>query len=248
MVVPYTGYEGGSDSDEDDYDSDEDDELRWIKDRKVAIMTPDGEEVGSISLQIIRRQSILDEGESFYMVMDERSHDLMNLACLFTARDARLKPEVQTAGTGVWRAAEFARDENMAYVEEIVIKDSWRGKGVGTWALSSLFHLDLLRDADVHFLWAWPTILNHLEPRRSDPSVPLAPSEIEALDAKKERIVSFFRKIGFRRVGTGSFFCLAKNPRHRSRAVPVSGDAPWVEGEVPGSTDDMMKEILGLPL
>jgi hypothetical protein len=80
------------------------------------------------------------------------------------------------------------------YLEEVIIKPAWRGKGIATLLLPKLFELDELKGTK--FMFTWPTVLNHLEP----PSVngmfgTLTPDEQAARLKRIDCVVRFFQKV-----------------------------------------------------
>ncbi|KDQ60345.1 hypothetical protein JAAARDRAFT_603655 [Jaapia argillacea MUCL 33604] len=120
----------------------------------------------------------------------------------------------------------------MIYVEEIVIKEEWRCRGVGTWALSRLLFLDDFKQGKT--LVMWPTVLHNLEPARN-PFAPFTPQETAAFEDKK---------VGFRRLGNSDFFCHSKNPSHPSCAIPVDGDAPFRKPPRPQTEEEKQRWML----
>ncbi|KAJ7902320.1 hypothetical protein B0H13DRAFT_2026421 [Mycena leptocephala] len=136
----------------------------------------------------------------FFDCLDEYSHELGN-------------------------AADFQNERYLVYIQELVIEQAWRGKGVGTWVLPRLFDLVVLKGA--RYIFTWPTVMSHLEPPLvnglfGDPT----PAEEAAWLMKRDRIIRFYQKVGFRRLANSFFFCLAKNTSHPSHSVPIEEDAP----------------------
>ncbi|KAI0039427.1 hypothetical protein FA95DRAFT_1684286 [Auriscalpium vulgare] len=210
----------------------------------INIVTASNNKIGHILVQLIHRQDIInEEGVDYYLSMDERSDEMMRLGYLLQNKNGRLRRSVQNAGTGAWHADELAEDKNITYIEEIVITEAWRGRGICTWALNALFRLDVM--CRPRFLWAWPTLLNHLEPAPTAGHGKMTAAEVAAYHQRKDRVVNLFRKIGFRRVGNSEFFCMSRDPHHRSRAVAVEGDAPYKDGSPAESVNSMMHSIIG---
>ncbi|KAJ7028529.1 hypothetical protein C8F04DRAFT_1119015, partial [Mycena alexandri] len=158
------------------------------------------------------------------------AHELGKLALHFDAR-GRLRPN-----RGCWQPQDFRNEPYLVYLEELVIQPAWRGKGLSTWVLPKLFHLEALNGAQ--YIFTWPTVLGRLQP-------PLVngffgdrtPAEEDAWVMKRDRIIRFYRKAGFRRLANSDFFCFAKKTprtclthnRHR-RGRPIQGAAAPEDG------------------
>ena len=129
--------------------------------------------------------------------LHDHIQELAQLALLFTDRGV-LKREAYTAGTGVWTRAdakELAKNP-MAYVKEIVIDDSHRGKGVGSWAISHIWETDVFRTKGSVYLITWPALLTRLQPPRINrPFGELTAEESQAADKKLTRIRRFYHRV-----------------------------------------------------
>ncbi|KAJ7140500.1 hypothetical protein C8R43DRAFT_588573 [Mycena crocata] len=208
---------------EEEYDDEEDSDSEYAAQKivNVKIEHIQGDEtvaVGSIKIQVIEIAKTRRLG--FFDCLDEYSHELGKLALHFDAY-GRLRPN-----QGCWRPADFQKEPFLIYIELLEIEASWRGKGLGTWLVSQLFHLEALKQAK--FMFTWPTVLMHLEPPSvngmfGDPT----PEEEARFIAKRDRNIKFFQKIRFRRLANSFFFCLAKNKSHPSHSISVDDDAPF---------------------
>ncbi|KAJ7141167.1 hypothetical protein C8R44DRAFT_762863 [Mycena epipterygia] len=150
------------------------------------------------------------------------SHELGKLALQFDG-NGRLRPNA-----GCWRPADFRNENLLVYFKELMIEETWRGKGLGTWLLPKLFHLNELNGAN--FMFTWPTVLTYLEPPSvngmfGDPT----PTEQADWLAKRDRIIRFYQKAGFRRLANSHFFCLAKRTMHPSHSITIDADAAFQE-------------------
>ncbi|KDQ60347.1 hypothetical protein JAAARDRAFT_205307 [Jaapia argillacea MUCL 33604] len=234
-----------SDIDEEDDDSEEDDdpeeypeedysevfsEDSWLKNLGVKIESAEGAIVGRVAIQLI--YPARTDGDGFFDCLDEMSRELSQFALLFDDY-GDLQSNVAHAGTRCWKARDFDEDGVLMYVASLIIEEKWRGRGVGTWALPRLFLLNELKHA--RFMFTWPTVLNHLEP---------TPQEEVAWVMKQNRIIKFYRAVGFRRVGHSDFFCYAKLPSHGSRAIPADADAEYQEPPPPRTEAEMYRRRL----
>ncbi|BGP28703.1 hypothetical protein JCM10296v2_000439 [Rhodotorula toruloides] len=128
--------------------------------------------------------------------------------------------------TGVW-GSEVTDHAEIAYLEHMHIEPEYRGQGIGAWALRELYKAsDGIRVADSDFLFVQPGALEEEFPSHD----PFAPDpHREAKLAMSDRITRFYQRNGFRRVGTTSYLCLAFDPNHPSRRIPIDEDAKFVE-------------------
>ncbi|KAJ7760943.1 hypothetical protein B0H16DRAFT_1884395 [Mycena metata] len=179
-------------------------------------------EVGTIKIQVIDIPMTNRNG-GFFECVDEYSHELGKLALNFNAR-GRLRPN-----QGCWQPQDFRNNRYLVYLEELIIDPAWRGKGLGTWALPKLFDLEALHGSQ--YIFAWPTVLGNLD-------------EQAAWTIKRDRIIRFFQKAGFRRLINSDFFCVAKNASHRSRAIPIEEDAPFKELPPPTTEEEAMRRFM----
>ncbi|KLO12237.1 hypothetical protein SCHPADRAFT_998319 [Schizopora paradoxa] len=200
------------------------------------------EPVGHIHLDIIRRMHLDPScADEFWSILDEHSDELMQFATAVFTDTGVLKKEVYAptsarggGRTNAWSAGDARRlkDQPILYMEELFVKEPWRNKGIGTWAIKNIFKADPVRTEQCDYLMAWPTVLSQYEPQdltsRSHPFKP-TPEEERAFHVKRERIVSYYQKIGFRRLGTSQFFMLAKDTGHPSRHLRPEDDLPFVE-------------------
>ncbi|KAF8136817.1 hypothetical protein K438DRAFT_1996900 [Mycena galopus ATCC 62051] len=178
--------------------------------------------VGSAIIWVIDI-SMMRRNGGFFHYLEAYSHELGKLALHFD-REGRLLPN-----PGCWQAQDFENEWFLVYLEKIIINEEWRGRGLATWLLPRLFHLDGVNGA--HYIFTWPTVLNFLEPISANGLFGgLTQAENMAWLKKQERIIELFRKVGFRRLANSEFFfCLAKKSDHASHSVPIEQDAPFEE-------------------
>ncbi|KAJ6594508.1 hypothetical protein B0H19DRAFT_63789 [Mycena capillaripes] len=184
------------------------------------------DKVGFIKIQVIDIPMTRRNG-GFFECLDENSH----LALQFDYA-GRLHPN-----DGCWRASDFQNERFLVYIEELIIEQKWRGKGVGSWVLPKLFHLEVLNNA--RYLFAWPTVVSFLEPPsingwRGRPT----PAEQAAWVTRRDGFITFYRKVGFRRLANSHFFCFAKKTDHPSHLIPMEEDAPFKELPPPDTEEE----------
>ncbi|KAJ7028532.1 hypothetical protein C8F04DRAFT_1398873 [Mycena alexandri] len=193
-------------------------------------------EVGTIKIQVIDI-AMTNRNGGFFECVNEYSHELGKLALHFDAR-GRLRPN-----RGCWQPQDFRNEPYLVYLEEFVIQPAWRGKGLGTWVLPKLFHLEALNGTQ--YIFTWPTVLGYLEPPLvNGPFGNPTPAEQAAWTIKRDRIIRFYQKAGFRRLANSNFFCFAKNTSHLSYTIAIEEDAPVKELPPPTTEEEVMRRYL----
>ncbi|KAF7791161.1 hypothetical protein EIP86_002172 [Pleurotus ostreatoroseus] len=181
-----------------------------LRNISVTVSHPELGDVANLEALLIDRSEMPED--DFIGVMDDESDDLQKLAVDVFDLDAKVKDRIVNddhhKGTGCWGAE--LNDGHIIYLSDMTVADPYRGKGVGTLAIHALKKSEHLREED--FIMAWP--FPH-------------PGEGPETHA---RIVSFFHKNGFRRVGRTQFFAFSPNPAHRSHTVSAEDDAPDESG------------------
>ncbi|KAJ7646656.1 hypothetical protein FB45DRAFT_998104 [Roridomyces roridus] len=191
--------------------------------------------IGYISLDVIDFTQARVQG--FFDCLDGHSQELGQLALYFDSF-GYLRPN-----NGCWNPADFQGERSLIYIPEFVVEEAWRGKGVGRAIFPKLFELPQLDGAG--FIFAWPTVLGHLEPRVN------GNYNQQAWEAKRDRIVEFFGKAsiscenclaGFRRLANSTFFCLAKDGGHTSHSILIDGEAPYQQLPPPITEEEFRRQ------
>ncbi|GAA5891188.1 hypothetical protein JCM6882_006450 [Rhodosporidiobolus microsporus] len=223
------------DNDEPEVDSDgeewvDEDALReaqYFKEARYNIVQPNGRVLGYVNIWLVDLEAVEECGESFFMVMDEHSQEASDFAATVFTNRGEIKKRFSREGTGVC-GREVTEGMTIAYLEMIRVEPEYRNKGVGGWALKAL---GTTRDEDlerISFLFSLPCSLHSEFPDPPD----RGPGAVDPFAAEKEvmskRVVHFFRRAGFRRVGTTPYLCCAYGP-HPSQRIPIDQDADRVE-------------------
>ncbi|GAA6038982.1 hypothetical protein JCM8097_000139 [Rhodosporidiobolus ruineniae] len=211
--------------DEEDYEEDyEDEDDRYFQTIVWEILLG-GRVVGSIKLWDVDLCAISEEGQSFFMVMDEHSGEASDFAATVFNDVDGIKERFSREGTGAWGRGEDSQYlGTLVYLEEIRIKPGFRGRGIGGWALEQIWS-GVIRDWDLVtmlYLFAYPSSLNGEFP---DPPPFQEDPYYEEKVATTARVTNFFRRADFRRIGTTPYFCRAMDDSHPSRSIPADKDA-----------------------
>ncbi|GAA6004481.1 hypothetical protein JCM10207_000746 [Rhodosporidiobolus poonsookiae] len=135
--------------------------------------------------------------------------------------EGKLKRKYAREGTGVW-GREVTDTGNIVYLENIRVDEELRNQGIGSWALKEIFRSRESTLSEIDFLFAMPCVSHSDWPYfdRFEPD----PNRQAKLDMNK-RVDEFFRRNGYRRVGTTEYFCSARDPSHPSYAIRSENDA-----------------------
>ncbi|ORY79301.1 hypothetical protein BCR35DRAFT_304700 [Leucosporidium creatinivorum] len=195
----------------DEYD--EFDEFWWLKTVRYDISLG-GKDIGSLAFWVIELEEIRDR---FYGEMDGPSQECMEFGfTLFDEHGNFKASKFRNEGTGAW--GKEVDDDYIVYLQDIYIEEAYRGRGIATKVLENMWKLPEIAYAfNLDFVFAWPT-----------PRTTVKLTKAEWVE-QRERLIKLFRSVGFRRIGNTVHFCLAKDPHHFSKQVPIDQDAPHLE-------------------
>lgn len=124
-------------------------------------------------------------------------------------------------GSGVWGAE--LNTGTILYIEEIVVFEEYRRRGIAKWLLKWIF-TSSPEVSDCKFAFAFPSCLN---------------SQTNGCTPEQKQIISdaslhMFHSIGFCRVGRTKFLAYAmRDSRHPSRSLPVAQDPSSIDDNSP---------------
>ncbi|KAJ7178749.1 hypothetical protein C8R43DRAFT_871920 [Mycena crocata] len=104
-------------------------------------------------------------------------------------------------GSGAW--GRELNEGRLVFVLFVSVDAPYRKQGIGSWALRQLYASEHIEENDKLICWPSP--------------VPRPPQD-QWLSAFDE-VVTFYRKVGYRRIGATSFFGYAQDPEHPSRKI-----------------------------
>ena len=202
-----------------------DPEFKWLKEicASVTHTDPEGTSIGYCTAKLIQREEICG---NFYNEMEEPSMDTSLLAFALFDRYGRLRPEFKShpyrQGSGVWNDE---IDEGVVFlIEEVFIEEDYRRQGLGKKVMAALLEKAKGKIEGYFFAFVRPDNLTKVEDQekrfqgKSD-------QELESLlQQDRQTAISFYRSLGFRRIGSSDWFGLASDPNHLSHSLPAIRD------------------------
>jgi len=213
----------------------------------------DGQEdpVGHIRLNIISPKHLASGyEEDFLDIMDAQSRELLELAAhvfnpIGELKDEMYVPELGKALAWGYDDAESLTEWPIVYIDELLIKEPWRNKGIGSWTVPKLFETEFVHKLRSRYLITWPTVLNNYYKDLPAPFAEWTAEDTEKYEATRQKVISFYCKVGFRRLATTQFFMMAKSSCHPSRLLRPEDDLPFEE-EIPQTQDARLRFLLDM--
>jgi len=205
----------------------EDEFTRWMQTICVHC-SYEGKEIGRGFGRYVQRDRIRD---SFWRDMEEPCQELSRIAFELFDRYGRLRKELKDhpvqKGTGVW-GSELDL-ESFFVIEDLLIDKEWRRKAIGTKIVTYLIEKSRARSRDPQFSlvapgWLTRDIESDIRGKTKDEQQEI---KVRAFD----NAVSFYRSLGFRRIGASSCFGLATDTSHPARAILPTDDFDPAVGE-----------------
>ncbi|KAJ6112318.1 hypothetical protein N7523_008379 [Penicillium sp. IBT 18751x] len=211
-------------------------EFEWLEQIDGLIFNQDNSDsdktpVGYCDGKLIRREKIRDK---FWFAMEQPTEETCSLAFDLFDRYGRLKPEFKShpikKGSGIWNAE--LDDGDIFLIESLRIDGQYRRLGQGSTLVKAM--LEKVRDKTLGFVTVvHPGVLRSevlCEPRGEEVHNKEL-SELAAMDISK----SFWRSLGFRRIGSSSWFGLASDPEHPCHHLAAESDY-----EIPALSSSML--------
>ncbi|KAI9641250.1 hypothetical protein NHQ30_010050 [Ciborinia camelliae] len=178
----------------------------------VTSKAKNGDEIGNLTSQLINRDLV---GLDFQKAMDGICHECSYLALSVVGRLFGQSALHESCGSGVLRGwgvwdAELNQG-NFLVIQTTEVSEAYRRRGVGATMVRRL--LRTVNNVEVRWVFTWPTRVPS-----DDVATPRHSME------EKDRAVAFWRKMGFRRIGTSDWFCYAMDPNHPSRYLAAEDD------------------------
>lgn len=208
-------------------DEDHEDEFtRWMQTIRVHCSYK-GKDIGRGFGRYVQRNRIRD---SFWRDMEEPCQELSQIAFELFDRYGRLRTELKDhpiqKGTGVW-GSELDLG-SFFVIEDLLIDKEWRRKAIGTKIVTYLIEKSRARSRHSQFSLVVPGWLTR--DIESDIRGKTEDEQREIRGRAVDNAVSFYRSLGFRRIGASSCFGLATHASHPARGIlPTDDFDPAVE-------------------
>ncbi|KAJ6076668.1 hypothetical protein N7499_008649 [Penicillium canescens] len=210
-------------------------EFEWLEQIDGLIFSQDDSDsdeiqVGYCDGKLIRREDIRAK---FRFAMEEPTEEICSLAFDLFDRYGRLKPEYKVhsikKGSGIWNTE--LDDGDIFLIESLRIERKYRRLGQGSALVRAM--LEMVRDKTLGFVTVVrPGVLcSELLCEPSGEKVLTKESSELAMDISK----SFWRFLGFRRIGSSPWFGLASDPQHPCHRLAAESDY-----EIPALSSSML--------
>lgn len=226
---------------------DEFEEFEWMKSMYGEATIPDDtsnnrtKRIANCVANLIYRHEIRG---TFYADMEEPSQDTSALAFELFDRYGCLKREFLEhpvkKGSGVW--GKELDTGNFLLIESVTVEKDHQRQGVATKLANTVWEKARKLDGFVPYAFVWATHLNTRSYRLEASYL----SDIErnaSFDRSQTRAVAFWRSLGYRRVGSTQWFCLAADPNHPSHRLAANEDWDPPVHEVPVEDGRELKEV-----
>lgn len=206
---------------------DDDEFTRWMQTIHV-YCSYEGKAIGRGFGRYVHRDRIRD---NFWRDMEEPCQELSSIAFGLFDRYGRLRRELKDhpiqKGIGVW-GPELDLG-SFFVIEDMLIDKEWRRKAIGTKIVTYLVEKSRTGSRDSQYSLVAPGWLTR--DIESDTRGKTKDEQREIRARAYDNAVSFYRSLGFRRIGASSCFGLATDESHPARAIlPTDDFDPAEEG------------------
>ena len=201
-------------------EDDGDEFTRWMQTIHV-YCSYEGKEIGRGFGRYVHRERIRD---SFWRDMGKPCQELSKIASGLFDRYGHLRRELKDhpiqKGTGVW-GPELDLG-SFFVIEDLIIDKEWRRKAIGTKIVTYLVEKSRTGSRDSEYSLVTPGWLTR--DIESDTRSKTEDEQREIRARAYDNAVSFYRSLGFRRIGASSCFGLATDESHPARAILPTDD------------------------
>lgn len=182
----------------------------------------DDSPIGFCNAKLINREPIR---ATFYRDMEEPTHDLSELAFHVFDRWGCLKSKFRDhpvkKGTGIW-GAELDKSQFL-FIEELKVNEDNQRKGYGRKLFEQVWEIAQSKANDCDFAIVLATHINTMTVEMKAEALPPRDREL-FYKGSQTTAEDFWRAVGFRRIGSTSYFARAKDPSHASRSLSAVED------------------------
>jgi GNAT superfamily N-acetyltransferase len=215
----------GMDDEEEGYGSGDDETLEanydelaefdWLEpiDGKIMLTnTTDSSmtKIGHSYGELIRRSQVQ---QAFYEELEEPTSETSELAFDLFDRYGRLRKEFKThevkKGSGLW--GDELDTGDLLHLEQIVVEKPYRRQGLGRKLVKAMIEKTRPKCGNFFAIVLVSNLISAVE--KETPGM-TKEERIPVYDQHEETAIHFFRSLGFRRVGSTSWFALAGNKNH----------------------------------
>ena len=206
-------------------ENDEFDSFRWLEqiDGRVLLTDPSsqsGQRIGNCDCKLIRRSSITP---SFYDDMEEPTEGTSDLAFDVFDRYGRLRKEFKEhaikRGTGIWQ--DELDEGDLLLFERLSIDKPYRRRGLGQKLVHALIEKTRPKSENFFAVVCPGYLTREIESDTKGMTD-------EEREVAKERVMgvarNFWRSLGFRRIGSSSWFAWAGDEHHRCHTLSIQDD------------------------
>lgn len=209
------------------------DGVSWL-DQLYGIAKFRNQAIGRLDAKLIRRNQFLG---SFAEVMEGPSEGTAKMALDLFDRYGRLRPEFLEhpfkKGSGIW--GDELGSGNLLLLDEVTVNEAYRREGIVTKLVETVIQACRVRP-DVFFALVHPGVLStkaNKQIARLHEQVNMdSAAEREAFNDLVQHInttlevkaTKFWRSVGFRRVGSSSWFALTSDASHPAHTLPAEKD------------------------
>ncbi|KAL8283276.1 hypothetical protein RQP46_005686 [Phenoliferia psychrophenolica] len=200
----------------------------WYTVKKISIIdTSDRRQVGFAVISYSTQQPTTVRGGRLHLLKsaDGFGNEFIALIRAVFDSNGRILYRFSSDHNRLWGSE--VKFDKFALLEHLEIHEGYRNWGAGTWFLECVWSSNAFPQVPkAPFLFVRPEPL--YGPHRSDPvtgKLLAGDRHLYLWKAVKHRLFNFYRRVGFRQVGTTVFLCLARDPNHPSRSYPMEWDS-----------------------
>ena len=215
----------GQENDGQESDDDAFAEFRWMEQMDGVVLQNNAlhpekpSQVDYCDAKLIRRSRMY----SFYSDLEQPSQETCRLAFELFDRYGRLKNEFKEhavkKGSGIW--GDELDSGDLLLIEQISLKAPYRRQGLGSKLVEAILEKTCSK-SNSFFAVVAPGWLHRIVSMETEGASDIQIKKVELLHQATAE--SFFRSLGFRRVGSSTWLALASSPEHPCHSLDAAAD------------------------